>query len=291
MKCVIIANPRAGSGKAYEKICRHIRQWNRTEWEIEVVPTTRGGQAGELALGMSSDPPDLLAVCGGDGTLNEIATALPRPPFPVAVLPCGTANVVAKELKLPLNPVRALDVALRRSSAMVDLGELGPGSRRRFVFVAGIGFDAYVAASVRSAEKDVLGVGAYVLAGLRSLHSYPFREFKVIVDNREFTATGCIVANAKRYGGGMVFCPKADMRDGLLDILIVNQRNKFRIARFFFSAWLGKAESHSWTQRLQSKSVSLSGSGDIQIQADGEIAGTLPVDIRILPSSFPLVIP
>ena len=159
------------------------------------------------------------------------------------------------------------------------------------MFVAGIGFDAHVAASVRSAEKDALGVGAYVLAGLRCLNSYPFREFQVVVDRRSFTATGCIVANMKRYGGGMVFCPKADMQDGLLDILIINQRNKFRIARFFFNAWLGRAESGPWIQRLQSRSVSLSGSGDIRIQVDGEIAGTLPVDISILPSAFPLVVP
>jgi diacylglycerol kinase family enzyme len=199
--------------------------------------------------------------------------------------------VVAKELKLPLNPLRALDVALRRSASRIDLGELGPGGRRRFVFVAGIGFDAYVAASVRPAEKDALGVGAYVLAGLRCLRSYPFREFKVVVDGREFAATGCMAANMKRYGGGMVFCPEADMRDGLLDILIMNQRSKLRIARFFFNAWLGRAESGPWIQRLRSRNASLSGPGDIRIQADGEAAGTLPVDISILPSSFPLVMP
>lgn len=291
MKCAIIANPRAGGGKAYQKICRYSRLWKRPGWEIEILNTTRRDQAGELALGMVAHPPDLLAVCGGDGTLNEIATALPRPPFPVAVLPCGTANVVAKQLKLPLDPVRALDVALKRSTSLVDLGELGPGSRKRFVFVAGIGFDAHVAASVRSAEKEALGVGAYVLAGLRCLRSYPFREFRVIVDRQEFAATGCIVANARRYGGGMIFCPKADMKDGLLDVLIIHQRNKFRIARFFFNAWLGRAESGPWIQRLQSKHVSISGPGDIPIQADGEMAGTLPVDIGILPSTFPLVVP
>lgn len=291
MKCIIVANPRAGGGKAYKRLCRYLGQWKPPDWEIEILNTTAGGQAGRLALGMVSNPPDLLAVCGGDGTLNEVATALPLPPFPVALLPCGTANVVAKELKLPLNPLRALEFALKGSASKIDLGELGPAGRRRFVFVAGIGFDACVAASVRSAEKDALGMGAYLLSGLRCLHSYPFREFKVAVDGREFTATGCIVANMKRYGGGMVFCPEADMRDGLLDILIINEHNKFRVARFFFNAWLKRIESRPWIQRLQSKSVSLSGPGDIQIQADGEIAGTLPVDINILPSSFPLVVP
>jgi len=291
MKCVIIANPRAGGGGAFRKICHYVRRWKHPDWEMEILETTRPKQAGELILDLIENPPDLLAVCGGDGTLNEIASALPRPAFPVAILPSGTANVVAKELKLPLNPARALDVALKRTVRKVDLGELGSGRNRRFVFVAGIGFDAYVAASVRPALKNILGVGAYVLAGLRCLHSYPFSEFQVFVDNQKFSATSCIVANARRYGGGMIFCPKADMQDGLLDILILNQRNRARMAHFFFRAWLGRTESPPWIHRLQARSVSLSGPENIMVQVDGESAGTLPVDISLLPSAFPLCVP
>jgi diacylglycerol kinase (ATP) len=203
MKCAIIVNPKAGGGKAYRHIRRYLDRWSHPEWEMDLLETAGPNQAGKIALELLENPPDLLAVCGGDGTLNEVATAISAPPFPVAVLPGGTANVVAKELKIPRNTGRALETALNRSVMKVDLGELGPGRRHRFVFVAGIGFDAYVAANVTPAVKSVLGIGAYVLAGLRCLHSYPFHTFQVIADNQRIEATTCIIANARRYGGGL----------------------------------------------------------------------------------------
>jgi diacylglycerol kinase family enzyme len=81
------------------------------------------------------------------------------------------------------------------------------------------------------------------------------------------------------------------MQDGLLDVLILNQRDKIQIARFFFGVSLGKTENRPWITRLQARTVSVSGPEDILIQVDGELAGTLPVEIALLPSTFPLVVP
>jgi diacylglycerol kinase (ATP) len=289
MKAVIVANPKAGGGRAFRDIRRHIEQWNDPDWDVDILTTKHPGHAGRLALNLLEAPPDLLAVCGGDGTVHEVASCLPAPPFPIAVLPAGTANVIARELKLPLNPVRALKIGLKRTVQRVDLGELGP--QRRFVFVAGIGFDAYVAANVDASLKDRLGMCAYALAILRCLRTYTFSEFQVAVNERTFRATSCLVANAKSYGGGLLFCPRADMQDGLLDVLVLEGHSRMKLARFLFHAWMGHPERHAWIHRLQSRRVSITGSEDIMIQADGELAGTLPVDIRLLPSTFPLVVP
>jgi YegS/Rv2252/BmrU family lipid kinase len=289
MKAVIIANPKAGGGKAFRTICRYIERWENPEWDVDILTTKHPEHAGRLALELLNTPPDLLAICGGDGTVHEVASSIPAPPFPIAVLPAGTANVIARELKLPLNPVRALNIGMKRTIRKVDLGEMGP--ERRFVFVAGIGFDAYVAANVSSSLKRRLGVGAYAHAILRCLRTYPFREFQVSVNERIFQATSCLVANAKSYGGGLLFCPHANMRDGLLDVLVLQGRSRMRLARFLFHAWLGHPERHAWIHRLQSRNVSITGSDEIMVQADGELAGTLPVNIRLLPSTFPLVIP
>ncbi len=291
MKIVIIANPRAGGGRAFRSVERHVGRWRHPEWDVRILATRHRGHAGELALQLLDAPPDLLAVCGGDGTVNEVASSIPSPPFPVAVLPAGTANVIARELGLPLDPVRALEIGLKRSVRRVDLGELGTVPRRRFVFVAGIGFDAFVAASVRPALKDRLGMGAYALAILQCLRSYPFPGFEVAAGGRTFAATSCIVANARKYGGGLLFCPRADMQDGLLDILVLEECGRIRLARFLIEAWLGRPASPSWVHRLQSREVSVRGGGDIPVQADGEPAGPLPVDIGLMPSTFPLVVP
>jgi diacylglycerol kinase (ATP) len=236
-------------------------------------------------------PPDLLAVCGGDGTINEVATSLPNPPVPIAVLPGGTANVLARELGLPLDPVRALKIALNKSVLRADLGELEGESHRRFIFVAGIGFDAYAVYKARPSLKARIGMAAYAVAIIECLQNYSFPEFYVALNGRSFTATSCLVCNAKSYGGGMVFCPDANMTDGFLDVLIIEGVHRAGMARFLFSAWCGIQENPSWVHRVRTKELSIEGPTSVMVETDGELAGTLPARIHLSPSSFPLVIP
>jgi diacylglycerol kinase (ATP) len=291
MKLVIIANPVAGGGRAYHAIQGHVRQWAHPDWDVEILTTQDRNHAGALAKDLLQRPPDLLAVCGGDGTLNEIVSSVPRPSFPVALLPAGTANVVAREIGLPLNPVRALQIALKRVIRKVDLGEAGPGSRRRFVFVAGIGFDAYVVSRVNAALKAKLGMAAYAIAIAECLRSYSFPEFQVMAGENVYCATSCLVCNARSYGGGLLFCPGADMSNGQLDVLILQGRRRLGLASFLIRAWLQIPAKGGWIHRLQAKELKMEGPGDVLVQVDGELAGNLPLDIRVVPSTFPLVVP
>jgi diacylglycerol kinase (ATP) len=291
MRLTIIANPIAGRGRAYRSLQRYVRQWPHPDWQFELLPTRGPNHAGILARELLAHPPDLLAVCGGDGTMNEIATAVPEPPFPVALLPAGTANVLAKELGLPLNPVRALKIAMKGNARKIDLGLLGPGLRRRFLFVAGIGFDAYVVSQVRPALKSKLGIIAYAVAILEFFQKYHFPEFQVSAGGRTFMAISCLVCNSKRYGGGLLFCPSADMYDGLLDILILNKRSRLAVAGFLLRAWLQQPMKGDWIHRLQSKDLRIEGAEGVLVQVDGELAGGLPLDISLTPSAFPLIIP
>ncbi len=253
--------------------------------------TTRGhDHAGLLAQELLGAPPDLLAICGGDGTVNEIASSVPAPPFPVALVPAGTANVLARELRIPLNPIRALQVGLQRTVRKVDLGRLGAGMRR-FLFVAGIGFDAHVVASMKPGFKSALGIAAYVAATAACLRSYSFPEFQVIADGRTYTATSCLACNTKSYGGGLLFCPQADMSDGLLDVLVIEGQHRLRLARFLLNAWRGKPETGDWIHRLRVRALRIEGSANVPVQADGERTGSLPLEISLSNSSFPLVIP
>ena len=215
MRVTIIANPAAGGGRACRRIRRALGRWNRPDWEPTLLLTRDRLHAGALALGLLDDPPDLLAVCGGDGTINEVVSCLPSPPpFPLAILPGGTANVMARELGLPLDPVRALGVALDLRVRRVDLGELRRGSDRRFLFVAGIGFDACAVARMRPRLKSVMGIGAYVVAVAECLCRYGFPEFEVDSDAGVRRATSCLVCNAKSYGGGSSSAPGPTCRTG-----------------------------------------------------------------------------
>jgi diacylglycerol kinase (ATP) len=291
MKIAIIANPVSGGGRAYRSIQSYVRQWPHPDWDVEILATRAPDHAGQLARDLIHRPPDVLAVCGGDGTINEIATSLPQPPFPVALLPAGTANVLARELGIPLNPVKALRIAMKGATRRIDLGCIGPGSKRRFLFVGGIGFDAYCVSIVRPGLKKKLGMAAYAFTILECLKSYAFPEFDVIVNDRTFKATSCLACNAKRYGGGLLFCPDAEMNDGLLDFLVLEGKRRVGLARFLFQAWLGRPEKGDWIHRLRSSSAQIEGPDRVLIQADGELAGTLPVNITLANSAFPLVIP
>jgi diacylglycerol kinase family enzyme len=125
VKAVIIVNPISGRGRSLKTIELILGKKPFPDWEFEVLPTAGPGSAGVLSKELRLRPPDLLAVCGGDGTLNEVVSAIPDPPCPVALLPAGTANVLARELNL------------RRSSGNRARAQDPPG-RPRQAGIAGI---------------------------------------------------------------------------------------------------------------------------------------------------------
>ncbi len=290
MKIAIIANPVAGRGRAYKIIHRLVQQWPYPDWECEFLPTRCPEHAGVLALEQLANPPDLLAVCGGDGTLHEVVSRVPDPPFPVALLPAGTANVLARDLGLPFDPARALEVALNRTVRRVDLGSLNARAKHSFLLMAGIGFDAYVASRVRPGIKARLGMFAYVISTLHALATYAFPEFQVSAGGEQVSATSCLVANAKGYGGGLVFTPTADMEDGLFDILVLQGRPRLAYAHFLWNAWRGRPKVYPWIKPIRASTVRVTGPRGLWVQADGELIGTLPLEIQVHPKVFPLVV-
>jgi diacylglycerol kinase (ATP) len=288
-KLVIIANPIAGRGRAYKAIRKCIQHWNNPGWTVELLPTQRCGHAAQLAEDLLKAPPDLVAVCGGDGTLNEIASRIPNPPFPIAVLPAGTANVVARELKLPLDPVKALQIALKKRVKNIDIGEINGGARR-FIFVAGIGFDAFAVARVNLRLKAKIGMPAYAAAILDCLANYSFPEFDVTVDNKVYKATSCLACNFRSYGGGLLFCPDADMSDGLLDVLVIEGNRRLALAWFLISAGFQKPMTGRWIHRLKASSIKIEGDSNALVQSDGELIGSLPLEITLKNRAFPLIV-
>lgn len=156
-----------------------------------------------------------------------------------------------------------------------------------FLLMAGIGFDAYVASRVRPAVKKRLGMLAYVLSTLQSLATYPFPEFQVSTGEQQFTTTSCLIANAKGYGGGLVFTPSADMFDGFFDVLVLEGQPRISYLRFLWNAWRGRPKPYPWVRQLRVAALNVTGPRGLWVQADGELIGTLPIEISIAPKSFP----
>jgi len=287
----IIANPRSGRGRAFRRVQEYVRNWPHRDWEVELLTTSAPGHAAELACALVSRPPDLLAVCGGDGTVNEVANGMPDPPFPVAVLPAGTANVLARAMGVPLDPVEAIKVALGGSVLRVDSCFLQGMPARYFLLMAGAGFDAYVVSRTSSALKDRVGIAAFYQSTVQCLATYDFPEFAIEAEGLSVRATTCVVANSRGYGGGLVLTPSADMTDGLLDIVAVQGRSRVNLALFALTALLGRPRRYPWVRYARARSVNIDGPSGVMVQVDGEQIGNLPAAIRIVPRSFPLVVP
>jgi len=269
-----------------------MRDWPHPAWQVELLLTCGPEHASVMARELlAAAPPDLLAVCGGDGTIQEVATGMPDPPFPVAILPAGTANILARALQLPLDLHEALDVALGGVVRRVDAGEVQARQSRRFLSVAGVGFDAYVAFRVRPRIKARIGIAAYYLEVMRSLLAYSFPQFEVTVGAEALRASSCVIANAPTYGGGLVLTPQADMCDGQFDVLILESRSKLDYLRFLLSAKIGRLRDYPWVQRRRASAAAIDGPRGLWAQADGELVGTAPLKVSLMPRSFPLVVP
>jgi diacylglycerol kinase family enzyme len=209
----------------------------------------------------------------------------------VAILPAGTANVLAREFGISHVPMRALEQALRGKPIRIDSVRLSGRSNRRFLLMAGVGFDADVVARTSLLWKARIGMAAYVISVLSELLRYPFHEFRVITENGSYSATSCIISNSRFYGSGMVFSPNANPRDGELDLVLLEGNNRLAYLSFLISAQLRRPRDGPQVKRCRARAIRIEGPRGIWVQADGELVGTLPVEMAILPSSFPLVLP
>jgi diacylglycerol kinase (ATP) len=162
--------------------------------------------------------------------------------------------------------------------------------QHRFLLMAGIGLDAYVVSHVRSLKRR-LRMASYYTATLRALLSYPFPEFRVVTPDEILPATSCLISNTRRYGGGLVFTPGADMTDGFFDMLVLQGRSRAGCFRLVLTALLGGAPSGLAHQRRRVSGVRVDGPRGVWVQADGELVGTLPQEVSLAHVSYPIVVP
>ncbi|MFF3413793.1 diacylglycerol kinase family protein [Streptomyces sp. NPDC002698] len=170
----------------------------------------------------------LVVVCGGDGTVRAVADALAGSGVPLAVVPCGTGNLLARNLGLPLSPVAALEAALSGGPHRLDLGSIeGDGlPATRFAAMAGAGLDAAMMEHTDPRAKAALGWPAYALAGFGTLRTPRMRVTIRLDGSPAFrrTARMVLVANVGTVQGGVTLLPAARPDDGLLDLLVLDPR-------------------------------------------------------------------
>jgi diacylglycerol kinase family enzyme len=249
-------------------------------------------------------------VCGGDGTINEAINGLAGSQVPLGLLPGGTANILARDMGLPLSPVRAATELSRWSPRRIPLGKAAwcvdkastngaPAEKeqatRYFISVAGIGFDAHVVYKLSLEMKLYWGVTGYIAEALRQVFRYPFPQFSCRAeDGTERTGTFAAVLRASNYGGWLHLTPEARFFDDRFTLCLFKSHHRARY--FLYSALvLARQHLHLGDVELAEARKLCCAANDagktIRFELDGELAGTLPATFDIVPDALTLLAP
>lgn len=279
LRVAIVINPVAGVGGTLDLARRRAELAMdllvAAKVEPDILITEGAGHAADLARGALDRGARIVVAWGGDGTVNEVASALVGTSAALAVIPAGSGNGLARMLDMPSNAARAIGRILNGADRAIDVGEI---DGHVFVNVAGVGFDAHIArafAEIGLGRRGFLRYGVIVVRELRRYHS---RTYTLTLDplpgdggparsHRAFLLT---FANGRQWGNGAIIAPSAQLDDGALDAVVVEDRGRgavlLSIPRLFRGTIAG-APGVS-TSRIQSAIVT--GDGPLVYHADGE---------------------
>jgi YegS/Rv2252/BmrU family lipid kinase len=265
------------------------------ESALKVVPVEAATQEGVAealreALARESADTARVVVAGGDGTIHAALPALADTGVPLAILPVGSVNVLARDLGIPTSLDAAIRVAGRGRERQIDLGY---ANGRPFALMAGIGFDAEVVRSVAPDLKNLIGSFAYVARGLQVLASYPQTRFHIEADGEEVEAAGwlAVVANASRYTYHWRLAPDARIDDGWLDLCFFASESALQTAGQVVATLGGRHSAHPGVRHLRAKRLRFHCEPDVAVQLDGDPAGSTPVEVTVAPGALTVMVP
>lgn len=262
--------------------------------QLTVAATTGPRTAAAIAREHAARGADLVLAAGGDGTINEVAEGLVHSQVPLGILPAGTANVLATELRL----------GSRLEQAAARLGDCRPhriavghitcesGVSRHFLLMAGIGLDAHIVYHVSGSLKDRTGKFAYWVAGW-SLLGRSLPEFQADVEGETRRCSFALASKVRNYGGDFEIARDVSLFDDHFEVVLFEGRSSVRYVKYFCGLMLNRIEGMRGITVRRARCLKLAGSADrrIYVQIDGEFAGRLPAEIRIVPDALTLLVP
>jgi diacylglycerol kinase (ATP) len=290
MHVAIIGNPIAGTGGAVDGIRRLEARLSElgcrvtTRWTGEPGDTTAPARNLEGAA-------DCLIVAGGDGTIHQILNSLRDPGrTPLAILPVGTANILARDLGLPRQIEEAARMVLAGKVRKIDMGTIAPG--RRFMMVASCGFDAMVIRALHARRRGTLGARRYPLAILETLMNYTVPTLRVSVDGKPpVVGAMVVVANTPTYAGIMSVADRARLDSAHLDVVVIRFGSITALTRYAWMSWRKRLSKLPDVAYLTGTSVRVESDMPVDVEVDGECSGHTPVEIGLKPAAVPLVVP
>ncbi|HEX5109757.1 MAG TPA: diacylglycerol kinase family protein [Vicinamibacterales bacterium] len=272
-RAAIIVNPIAGTGGRPELARRRIaeaesalRSRNR---DGPVLVTQQAGHGSLLAREAIAAGASLVIAWGGDGTINEVASELVFRDVSFAVIPSGSGNGLARELKIPCDVQRAFEIAFGATERVIDAGEI---EGRLFFNVAGVGLDAEVAHEFAATGLVRRGFRRYIEIAMRRLLSFKASEYRIVCDGvaAENRALVVAIANGRQYGNGAIIAPAARIDDGKLEVIVIGERSVLTALAQIPMLFTGRIARVPGITMTAAREVRIESASRMTYHADGE---------------------
>jgi diacylglycerol kinase (ATP) len=284
-KVAVIINPISGAGRRCDVArvrAEHAAALvEQRRLNAEVFVTERPGHARELAGAGLRRGVTTFVAWGGDGTVNEIGSALVGSDATLAIVPSGSGNGLARELGVPLDPAAAFQVMFEGRSRLIDAGEL---DGHLFFNIAGIGLDAHVAHRFAEGGLGRRGFIRYLELAAREVASFTPHEYALTADGRDLNVRPLLIAiaNARQYGNGALIAPEALLDDGKLDLVVVDYLPAWRVLMHAPKLFAGTVAQVPGVSITRTSTLSIASDVALVYHVDGEPhVGASRVNARI----------
>ena len=287
-KTCFILNPKAGPSQRHDLPMLIARHFGTREADYEIRPTEYAGHAVELARTAAAEGFAVVAAVGGDGTVNEVGRGLLGTETALGIIPQGSGNGLARHLNVPLNLAAALRRLAAPTFSRMDVGMI---NGHAFFCTAGLGFDAHV--SQHFALAGSRGLRTYLQVTLREYQRYRPVPVRANLDGQQ-VSTDCYVlafANASQYGNNVYIAPRADLRDGLLDVCLIDALPPVRAFRVSLAMALGNLPQSKAAEYFRVPRGHVTAAAPIGFHVDGDYLGhATEFDVALLPLALAVAV-
>ena len=284
---LIILNRRA-SHKRLDRLRAVLASLDEAGCTYEIRETQAAGDAARYAAQAVHGAVDIIAVAGGDGTVNDAINGFHPSSPPLGLIPLGTANVLAHEIGVGEDP-RAVATALTSGRCISVVP--GQVNGHRFLMMASIGFDAHVVRGLNPSIKRRLGKIVYVFEALRQLVHYPCPHLAAKVDGAPVTAATLVISRGSLYGGRFVMAPQADLEKPELHVSLFRRKGRLAMAGYSTALPLGVLNRWKLIDHMTAQFIEISGEQGDPVQADGDVVSSLPARIELAELPIRLIVP
>lgn len=280
-------NPRSGSGPRARILLELVSELKKQGLRPHVF-SKRDRCDERLKELEAEDRPRCLVAAGGDGTIGDLVNRFPNDP--IAVLPLGTENLLARYLGIPRSGRFVADMIAAAQVRSFDLCTIG---QRRFTLMAGFGFDADVVRRVDASRTGHIRHWSYVRPMWQAFRNYDFPEMRFYLDDDPHpkVASVGLIVNMPVYGFHLPIARSADPTDGVLDLRLFPPKSMFQFVKHFAGVILNRHEKHPHVQCLRAKKIRVECDREVAAQVDGDPAGFTPANVEVHPLALKVLVP